>query len=368
MKPSETNNSAHPSSACGHGHGHGGHGAGQPNIPRLIAWEMTEDCQLKCTHCRIGEGCAATRREMNTAESKRVLDSIAPHYKPILIMTGGNPLLRKDFFELAAYGTSLGMRTVLASCGYGMSRETVEKLKESGIQRVSFSIDAAKPEDHDRFRGETGSYQAVMEAAAFCRDGDLGFQINTTVTKLNRHELHTIYDMAREMGAVEFHPFFFVPTGSGQGQHNLSLDAEEYETVLEEIAGLNAQGTPMVFKPTCAPQYARIFRQQHPDGDRRLGGAGCMGGKSFAFISASGQVKICGFLSVIAGDLREVDFDFHRVWTESELFNNLRDFKRYEGKCGTCAYRVACGGCRARAYEVRGSYLEEEPFCAYPGK
>lgn len=362
---------AHP-----HGGPPGGHPGGHPGgpatpgrfVPRLIAWEMTKRCNLRCAHCRIEEGAAARGGDLTTAEAVRVIDSIAAHYQPILIMTGGDPLLRQDFFELAAHATSRGLRAVLASCGFGVTPASVERLKEVGIRRLSFSLDAATREAHDAFRNEPGAWDAVMTAAGHCKRAGLEFQINTTITRLNRKDMMTVYGIARDLGAIEFHPFFFVPVGRGKGIADLSLDASEYEAVLKEIAAINVAGTPIVMKPTCAPQYARIFRQEHPDGDRRLGGAGCMGGKSFAFISASGRVKICGFLDVTAGQLRECDLDFHRVWTESPLFLDLRDFDRYHGKCGACAYRAACGGCRARAHEVNEDHLGEEPFCDFPGR
>ncbi len=349
-----------------------------PYIPRLIAWEVTRTCNLACQHCRAGAQNRPYENELSTDECKRVLDSIAAFCKPIIILTGGEPMLRNDIFRIAAYGTSLGLRMVMAPCGYLITPDTVAKMKDSGIQRISLSIDGATAESHDAFRGVEGAFDTVMRAADVARNYGLDFQVNTTIHKGNLEELPAILDLAIEMGAVAFHPFLLVPTGRASNMQGQEISAQEYEDVLEWVYEMQEQ-TPILFKPTCAPHYHRIARQKggapkaHPHAKGHPGSLqslskGCMGGQSFAFVSHVGRVQICGFLEEAAGDLRAAGLDFKKVWDESQLFAAVRDIDRYSGKCGYCEYRKACGGCRARAFAMSGDYLAEEPFCIYTPK
>ncbi|MFH1504982.1 MAG: radical SAM protein [Candidatus Omnitrophota bacterium] len=336
-------------------------------IPRLIAWEMTKECKLSCEHCRISSIGNDLTRDLTTGEGKKVLKGIAAYFKPIIIMTGGDPVLRKDFLEIAAFGSSLGLKMVVASCGYGLTLEFAKKMKDAGILAVSLSIDGENEEAHDAFRNQQGSFKMVIEAANTLKQAELNFQINTTVTKKNAASLDNILAIAKKLGAKQFHPFMFVPTGKGKNISNHSLSADEYEKALTHIHGLAEKETDLQFKPTCAPQYNRIVLQNTYDKEVSHGklGSGCMGGKSFAFISSYGEVKICGFLNVVAGRLPEHNYNFYDIWQNSELFNRLRNFDNYNGKCGVCGYRSVCGGCRARAYEENGDYLGEEPFCVF---
>jgi len=186
---------------------------------------------------------------------------------------------------------------------------------------------------------------------------------DTTVTKMNIYSLEKILALAKKLGATEFHPFMFVPTGKGKEISEYSLSAVEYETILSRINKLSKQDKSIRFNPTCAPQYNRIVLQNNPDNKRV--GQGCMGGKSFAFISSTGDVQICGFLNMPAGNLRDHKNDFNDIWENSYLFKSLRDPANYKGKCGECLYHTVCGGCRARAYEENGDYLSDEPFCNF---
>lgn len=325
---------------------------------------MTQECGLSCTHCRISSG-KTCLSELTTQEGKTVLDKIAVHYQPIIIMTGGDPLLRKDFLELAAHGTSVGLKMVVASCGYGITPEFVAQMKQAGIMAVSLSLDGKDEESHDAFRNQPGSYQAIVNAARVLQEAGMAFQINTTITKKNVDCIDAILAKAKQLGAGAFHPFLFVPTGKGKDIARYSLTADEYEAVLRHVADLSREDPGFRFKPTCAPQYHRIIKQKGFQSRGRPLGDGCMGGKSFAFISAMGDIKICGFLDVSAGNLREHAFDFHDIWQNAELLKDLRNFDNYHGKCGYCTYKAVCGGCRARAYEQQGDYLGDEPFCQF---
>ena len=344
--------------------------------PRLIAWEVTRRCTLHCKHCRATAEHCAYEGELTLDEVKRVLDNVAAHFKPIMILTGGEPLLRPDIFDIIRYTVQVGLQPVMATCGTLLTEEIARTLRDAGIQRISVSIDGPDAASHDDFRGVPGAFSATMAGIEAARKGGLAFQVNTTVTRRNMDALDRIYGLAVSLGAAAFHPFLLVPTGRGKEIRDELLNPEEYESILNHIYDMR-QDSPIPFKPTCAPHYYRILRQREAEAGREVNAEthgldamskGCMGGLSFAFISHVGKVQICGFLDEKAGDLREADFNFAEIWRTSTLFKQLRDFRHYKGDCGICEYRRWCGGCRARAYAVTGDYLDEEPFCAYVPK
>ncbi len=364
---------------------------------RLIAFEITRTCKLLCRHCRGDSRNEVYQNELNLDEIKSILDNVALFSKPIIIITGGEPLTRKDVFDITGYSTSLGFRTVLATCGHFLTDETVGKLIETGVSRISVSLDGATPETHDNFRGVTGSFEAAVKGLETASKHDLDFQINSTLTTLNIDDLESLYELALSLGAVGFHPFLLVPMGRGSSLADFALSSEEYEDALIRIAKM-ADGSSIEIKPTCSPHYYRVIRQmktvdhtlvalqrsenentgmksydqttmQDSAGRYRLT-KGCLGGQGFVFISHTGKVQICGFLELEAGDLRSptglgIKYDLGSIWETSELFRQIRDIDNYHGKCGICEYRNVCGGCRARAYYSTGDYLGEEPNCVY---
>lgn len=342
-------------------------------LPRLVAWEVTRRCYLKCKHCRAEALDRPYPGELSTAECLAVLKSIAAFAKPIVILTGGEPMVRDDIFVVARYGVDLGLRMVMAPCGKLVTPETVELIKEAGIERISISLDGATAKTHDRFRAVAGAFAFAVRATRFAQQGGLPFQINTTVTKHNVAELPQILNLAVELGAVAFHPFLLVPTGRGKLLADQEIDPAEYERVLHWIYEQRDR-IPLQLKPTCAPHYYRIFRQREKQAGRPVSPEthgldamtkGCMGGQSFAFISHRGKVQICGFLEAECGDLRKAGLDFKKIWDTSPVFREMRDLDGYHGRCGYCEYRSFCGGCRARAFATSGHYLDEEPFCVY---
>ncbi len=379
-------------------------------LPRLIAWEVTRSCMLNCLHCRAAARYGRDPNELSTDECFRFLDDVKSFSDPIIILTGGEPMLREDIFDLAEYGTKkLSLRMVMAPCGMLITEESARRLKDAGIKRISLSLDGAIAETHDTFRGVRGSYANVLQAMGYARKVGLEFQVNTTVTKHNLKELPEILQLAREKGAVAFHPFLLVPTGRGKDLAEWEISPEDYEKTLtwiyekdkelqlsrlRSIASATERGKTFQFKPTCAPHYYRIYHQQEarlrPDIRRDLGGQvkktnslihqftnslspslhsltkGCMGGQYFAFISHTGKVQICGFLELECGDIRKEPFS--QIWQTSKIFKEMRDWDNYHGRCGTCEFRKVCGGCRARAYALTGDYLAEEPYCIYQPK
>ena len=307
---------------------------GQEHKPRLIAFEVTRRCRFNCRQCRANADRAATHDELNTDQCKRIIDAVADYEKCVIILTGGEPTERSDIYDLIRHGRSLGLRMVLATCGYAIDDESLAALHEAGILALSISLDGATAETHDAFRRTPGAFAIAVKAAETACRANMRFQINTTITRRNLAEVPAIAELARRLGAYCFNPFILVPTGRG-----------------EEIAD----------------EIARVYREANAK-NARTHVSGCMGGRGFGFISHRGDVQTCGFLDISAGNLVENGYDFAAIWDGSPFLNEIRDLPSYQGKCGRCAYVKICGGCRARAYTVTGDYLATDPICNYePG-
>ncbi len=368
--------SKHP----GHPGGHPGHpGGGRPpaadanGVPalRLVAWETTRRCNLSCLHCRAGARDEHYPGELTTEEGEAFLTDLATMGKPVVIMTGGEPLLREDVFHLARFGDELGLRMVMAVNGTLLTGEIAAKLKEAGIQRLSISIDGPDAASHDEFRGQEGAFAGALAGMEAARAAGLDFQINTTVTRSNLAMVPEIQRQAEALGAVAHHIFLLVPTGRGRALTGEIITAAEYEDVLHWFADQKGK-VGLELKATCAPHYYRVIRQRARETGEKLTfqthgldavTKGCLGGQGFAFVSHVGVVQPCGYLELSAGNIKESPFS--RIWRDSELFARLRNPDLLGGKCGVCEYRKVCGGCRARAYEVSGDELAEEPLCLY---
>jgi heme b synthase len=338
--------------------------------PRLIAWELTNACNLACIHCRASAIKDPTPDELSTAEAKHFVDELV-EYKPIIILTGGEPLLRSDVYDIAKYASGHGLRVVLATNGTLLTPDIAKKLKDVGIQRVSISIDGSTKETHDIFRGETGAFEAALFGIDILKNAGISFQINTTITKRNLTEIPNIYELALELGASALHIFLLVPTGRGEEIESEEIPSEEYERVLNWFYD-KSKTSRIQLKATCAPHYFRIMRQRAKTErikiTRETHGLeamtkGCLGGSGFCFVSSKGDVYPCGYLPALAGNIRQKPFKM--IWEKSKVFNDLRDMGKLKGKCGECEYRAVCGGCRARAYALTGDYLDEEPYCMY---
>ena len=334
--------------------------------PRVIAWELTRRCALHCQHCRGAARDCAYEGELDTDECFRVLDSIATFARPVLILTGGEPMMREDLYCIASRASKLGMHPVLAPCGHLITPATAQRIRDAGIQAISISLDGATAAAHDAFRGVPGAHERTMQGLRHAIDAGIPFQINTTVTRQNVAELPALLDQAIDLGAKTFDIFFLVPTGRGSGLRGLEISPAQYEDTLRWVAAAS-RTAPIRVKTTCAPHIVRVATESGGTagsaGERPLGG--CLAGGAFVFISHTGILQPCGFLAIPCGDLRAADYDFRALYQESPVFRDLREPGRYRGKCGACRYVRSCGGCRARAYEATGDYLAEEPQCGY---
>ncbi len=350
------------------------HKSGSDANLRLVAWEVTRTCNLACIHCRAAALDRPYENELTTAECFKLLDEIQTFASPIVILTGGEPLLRPDIFEIAAYGTEKGFRMTMAVNGTLLTAEKTQKMQEAGIQRISISLDGATAASHDAFRQMPGAFEGALRGVQCAREAGLDFQINTTITRQNLHELSAIQELTVALGAVAHHIFLLVPMGRGKDLTEQGIDAEQYEKTLHWFYEQRDR-TPLQLKATCAPHYYRILRQRAKSEGREVSfktfgldamTRGCLGGIGFAFVSHVGQVQPCGYLELNCGNVREQSF--REIWESSTIFKDLRDFGKYRGKCGGCEYVKVCGGCRARAYEKTGDYLAEEPLCLYRQK
>lgn len=350
-----------------------GQAAPEASVPtlRMVAWEVTRSCNLNCIHCRAAAQRGPYPGELGTEESLRLIDQISSFSKPVVILTGGEPLLREDIFDLAAYGTSRGLRMVIAPNGTLLTPEKVGRLKKSGIQRVSISLDGASPETHDRFRGVEGAFAGALRGIEFLKHGGMEFQINTTVTQGNFSELPAVLELAVRLGAAAHHIFLLVPTGRGRGLEGETVSAGEYEKILHWFYE-QREKVPLQLKATCAPHYYRILRQRAKAEGKKITPQthgleamtrGCLGGIGFCFISHTGDAQPCGYLELFSGSVKSQGLK--EIWENSPVFQRLRDFSSYSGRCGRCEYLRVCGGCRARAFETKGDFLADEPLCTY---
>ncbi|MBI5310604.1 MAG: TIGR04053 family radical SAM/SPASM domain-containing protein [Actinobacteria bacterium] len=353
--------------------------------PFTIAWEVTRACAYACDHCRADAQPKRDPDELTTAEGLKLVDQLAGFgNQPILVLTGGDPLMRRDLFELAAHADAAGLRVSLTPTATALAtRERMRQALEAGVRRVAFSVDAADAATHDSFRGFAGSFERTMNGLRAASAEGLPVQVNTTVYADNAGHLERMVPMLIEHGVVQWSVFFLVPTGRG-GRLPM-LDAEGHERALTWLYELT-QTAPFDVKATAAPQYRRIAieraRAKAEAGDAatgRVAGAGYRyedgldrpvkgvnDGRGFMFVSHTGDVTPSGFLPIVAGNVRERDPV--EIYRDAKLFRELRDPELLKGKCGRCRYKIVCGGSRARAYGVTGDYLAEDPSCAYqPG-
>ena len=344
--------------------------------PFTVAWEITRACAFACLHCRAEAQPRRDPRELTTEEAFGVIRQIRGTGDPILVITGGDPLMRPDVFDLLSYAVQLGLRTSLTPTATALvTPRNLARAREAGVSRIAISLDGPNAELHDRFRGFSGSFHRTMRIIDHVREAGLALQINTTITRHNLPMLDTMPELIARSGAVQWSVFFLVPTGRGRLQDMIS--AEEHEYVFNWLYDIS-RTAPYDVKATAAPAYRRVAIQRaREDGaSGPVAGAGYRfqdglnrpsvsinDGVGFAFIAQTGDVYPSGFLPLTAGNVRERPFS--HIYRESPLFRQLRDPSLLKGKCGACDFRSVCGGSRARSYGVTGDYLAPDPSCVY---
>lgn len=342
-------------------------------VPKWIAWESTGRCNLNCVHCRCDASMEAGEGDFDTREAKAMIDDIAAYAKPVMVLSGGEPLMREDIFEIAAHGTEKGLRMCMATNGTLINDRVCADMKESGIRMVSLSLDGSTAKIHDDFRTQKGAFTGTLRGIEYLKKHEIPYLINSSFTKRNQEDIPAVYRLAKELGATAWYMFMIVPTGRGQDIMSELVSADDYEEILNWHFDQELDEPEMLMRPTCAPHYYRVALQRTKDENvnyerRNLsfstgGSKGCIAAQVIALITQDGEVQPCSYFPRSAGNVKVKSFK--DIWENSELFRSLRDFESYKGRCGECEYLGVCGGCRARADAVYGDYLAEEPFCNY---
>lgn len=325
--------------------------------PSLISWNLTQRCNLACAHCYIDASTVPGEGELSESECHRVIDEMALLSSgAMLVLSGGEPLLREDILSIARRAASRGLVPVVGANGTLLSKEIARDLKICGVVAVGISLDSAQPALHDSIRGMTGAWKLAVSGIQAAQEAGLQVQIQATVMQSNRQEVPALIDMASRMGVRAFNLFFLVCTGRGQKASDLS--PAQYEEVLRGLAELQPRYPGLIVRARCAPHFVRLA----PGID---GGPGCMAARSYCRITPRGDVTPCPYLPVVAGNLRRQSFS--EIWGTSPHLQALR-LESSKGKCGACEFSQSCGGCRARAYAESADYMAEDPYCLYQPK
>jgi AdoMet-dependent heme synthase len=341
----------------------------------LISWNITLRCPLRCAHCYVNAGEHEAEGVLSTAEAYAVIDQICELGKPVVILSGGEPLMREDIFAIARYGTDHGLRMAMGTSGVLIDGETARRIRHAGIRRVAISIDSADPAVHDAFRGVPGAWERAVAGIRHCRDAGIGVQINMTVLSPALQAIRDVVALGAGLGVTDYQIFFPVPTGRADSMPWLT--PQVYEDLIRDVL-LAYRDSGVNIRPTCAPQFRRIAGTlgiHNP-----LWGRGCIAGIRYCRIFADGDVTPCPYLPARAGNVRETPLK--EIWQESPVFSALRDPSQLTGKCGKCGYRDVCGGCRARSFRTgvhmtnlcggitrpdppAGDLCGEDPWCRY---
>lgn len=348
--------------------------------PYVVSWNLTYRCNLACEHCYLDAGAKpqirdeafADRSEMSTRECFAVIDQIvdlAPEC--VTILTGGEPLLRRDILEIIRYGHSRKLWMVVGTNGVRITPTLASLLKSEGVRGLALSLDALDAEVHDRFRMVRGAWKNTVEGAAILHDVELPFIVQTTVGAHNHTQLEAIADFAYEkMNAKVWNLYFLVP--AGRGKFTSDLSRSQYDAVLQSLYRIQKKYTSrMLVNAKCAPHYVRTLLDKDPSSPfvktYKGGAGGCPAGTQYLGIRPNGDVTPCPYLPVFGGNLRKETLK--KVWSESDLFLAIRERNSLGGRCGECELNTYCGGCRARAFGTSGDLLAEDPLCSYqPGQ
>ncbi len=332
-------------------------GGGPSFRPSLVSWNLTRLCNLRCPHCYLSAGKKGDD-ELTTEECFGLIDEMKALGTEMVILTGGEPLLRKDIYDLARRCAERGLWVVMGTNGVLINDRVAKKMVECGIKGVGISIDSVDPAMHNSFRGGPNSWEHSVRALEICRAHGLEVLVQSTVMAENYDEIPQLIDFARDMGAWSFNLYFLVQTGRGQQMNDLS--AEQTEAMLGKLVESQEEYRPMLVRSKCAPHFKRIAYE------RGLGGlesGGCMAGTEYCRITPGGDVTPCPYMELSAGNIRTSSFT--EIWQNSQLFKELRNPQQLGGRCGGCEYKELCGGCRCRAYAAFEDPLAEDPACTY---
>ncbi|HDK38013.1 MAG TPA: radical SAM protein [Thiolapillus brandeum] len=333
----------------------------------LLAVNLTRRCNLACAHCYMD---AETRDsgdddELSRAEVEILLDEIASRSnETMVVLTGGEPLLRRDLEALVEHGSKLGLSMVVGSNGVLLTQQRVQSLKAAGAMGIGISLDSLDPDSHDSFRGCPGSWEKTLAGMDHCRQHELPFQVHFSVTEQNAHEVQPMIDFARASGAHVLNIFFLVCTGRGESMSDIS--PARYEQVLKQLVEAQENSKDLIIRARCAPHYKRVVYEHNPESPltRAQGyeGGGCLAGSHYCRITPEGAVTACPYIPDEEGSIRSQGF--WEIWDQSATFHRLRN-PELKGKCGKCEYQKLCGGCRARPLAMGGDIMDADPWCGH---
>lgn len=342
--------------------------------PKLIYWEVTTACDLACKHCRASAQVARSPYELRKEEALQLVEAIrsfgdpAPH----LVITGGDPLKYPYLFDIIDKAISIGVGVSLSpSATPNLSRDAIKKIKESGVQAISLSLDGASAETHDAFRGEKGCFDMTFEAIKNANEFGLPVQINSLVAENTVNELPIIFEKLKTMNILRWSVFFLISVGRGTALQEVSPEkAVEIMNWLDQCQ----KEVKFPIKTTEAPHYRRLAIENMRKSGKKVPlselpvsrGFGIRDGNGIMFISNTGNVFPSGFLPAKAGNVRVTNVV--EIYRDSEIFKNLRKPDEFKGKCGVCEFRYVCGGSRARAYIHSGDVMESDMLCDYQPK
>lgn len=335
--------------------------------PYLVALNLTRRCNLSCAHCYLDAG--KRRRgapgELGTDEVKALIDSIAAvGCETMIVLTGGEPLLRPDIFRLARHAADRGLMVVVGTNGTLLSPARVAALQKAGVRAVGISLDSLDPAYHDGFRGLTGAWRKTMAGIDACRRAGLMFQLQFSATDDNADELDAMIDFARSSGAAVLNVFFLVCTGRGETVTNVSR--EVYDRVLQRVAEAARDEDGLLVRARCAPHFKRLALEMDPPLPVTLrdgyDAGGCLAGTRYCRVTPMGEVTPCPYMEISAGSIRAADFA--AIWRDAPVFERLRN-PQLSGRCGECEYAKICGGCRARPLARSGDLMGEDFLCGY---
>ncbi|HID43622.1 MAG TPA: radical SAM protein [Archaeoglobaceae archaeon] len=341
-----------------------------PGAPFQVVWDVTYACNLMCKHCYSTAG-KRIEDELTTEEAFQAIDKFDRFGVTSIAFSGGEPLVRKDFFDLTKYADEKGIYVAVATNGTLITEGMAEKMKKSGIKYVQISLDGLR-DTHSSFRGIDGVFDRTVEGIKNCVKNGFFVNVSMVVTRYNYHEVNDVINLCEKLGVDWFMHYNFIPTGRGREILDKEITPEERENLLKMLYSRNR--TSNISLLSTAPQFARVALQceaeiipthfYNIEGERLKSLSefigGCGAGRFYIAMRANGDIQPCVFFPLRVGNIREDDLT--DLWLNSKVFRELRNKGLIEG-CGDCNYRYVCGGCRARAYSYYGDYLKPDPGC-----
>ncbi len=353
-----------------------------PGAPFLVVWNFTQLCNLKCKHCYASAG-KPDPNELTTQEAFKALNELVDAGVNIIAFSGGEPLMRKDIFDVLKRASDHGVFTAIATNATLITKDVAKRLKDVNLGYVQISLDGANPETHNGFRGVSKAFERAIQGIKNCVEQDIFVEVATTATKINYEEIPVIIDLCEKLNVDWWMMYNFVPTGRGRFILENDLSPEERERLLK-ILWEKLRSKPKLQVLSTAPQYARVALQMEEEAKEKSGEiivpthfynphlhgqllslsdfiGGCGAGRFYCALEPNGDVTPCVFFPLKVGNIK-ID-DFKETWENNKIFLDLRDRDKLKPHCGVCEYKYVCGGCRARAYGYFGDYLAPDPGC-----